>query len=69
MIPRYTLAEMGAIWTEDARFERMLRSSSRSPRRRRARGLIPGDALDAIGATPGSTSRASPSWSRPPTTT
>ena len=25
MIRRYTLAEMGAIWTERARFEQMLR--------------------------------------------
>ena len=25
MIPRYTLPEMGTLWTEQAHFERMLR--------------------------------------------
>ena len=25
MIPRYTLPEMGALWTDQARFEAMLR--------------------------------------------
>jgi adenylosuccinate lyase len=45
MIRRYTLAEMGAIWTERARFEGMLRVELAVARAQVARGLVPADAL------------------------
>jgi adenylosuccinate lyase len=48
MIRRYTLAEMGTIWTERARFEEMLRVELAVARAQAARGLIPADALAAI---------------------
>jgi adenylosuccinate lyase len=48
MIRRYTLADMGAIWTERARFEEMLRVELAVARAQAARGLIPADALAAI---------------------
>src|SRR5262245_21360587 len=48
MIRRYTLAEMGAIWSEQARFELMLRVEIAVARAQAARGLIPQDALEAI---------------------
>ena len=48
MIPRYTLAEMGAIWSEETRFERMLEVELAVAEAQARRGLIPGDALDAI---------------------
>ena len=48
MIPRYTLAEMGAIWSETARFEQMLRVELAVARAQAARGLIPAAALEAI---------------------
>jgi adenylosuccinate lyase len=48
MIPRYTLAEMGAIWSETARFEQMLRVELAVARAQSARGLIPAAALEAI---------------------
>ena len=48
MIPRYTLAEMGAIWSETARFEQMLRVELAVTRAQSARGLIPAAALEAI---------------------
>ena len=70
MIPRYTLPEMGALWTDQARFEPMLRveiavldalePSAASCRRTRSR-----DHRDRAA----STSIASPSSSGPPTTT
>jgi adenylosuccinate lyase len=50
MIRRYTLAEMGAIWTERARFEQMLRVELAVARTQASRGLIPVDALAAIEA-------------------
>jgi adenylosuccinate lyase len=50
MIRRYTLAEMGAIWTERARFEEMLRVELAVARAQAARGLIPADALAALEA-------------------
>ena len=70
MIPRYTLPEMGAIWTDEARFEAMLRVEIAVARAQAGRGLVPADALAAI-ETRGrpSTSPASPRSSRPPTTT
>ncbi len=48
MIRRYTLPEMGALWTEQARFEAMLRVEIAVARAQAARGLIPADALAAI---------------------
>src|SRR3954454_10565489 len=48
MIPRYTLPEMGAIWTDTARFEAMLRVELAAARAQAARGHIPPDALSAL---------------------
>lgn len=48
MIRRYTLAEMGAIWTEDARFEAMLRVELAVSRAQAARGIVPAEALAAL---------------------
>ena len=48
MIRRYTLVEMGAIWSETARFEQMLRVELAVARVQSARGLIPAAALEAI---------------------
>ena len=48
MIRRYTLAEMGAIWSESARFEAMLRVELAVARAEAARGLIPSEALVAL---------------------
>jgi adenylosuccinate lyase len=50
MIRRYTLAEMGAIWSDVARFEAMLRVELAVTRAQAARGLVPPDALAAIEA-------------------
>jgi len=48
MIRRYTLPEMGALWTDDARFEHMLRVEIEVARAQASRGTVPGDALAAI---------------------
>jgi adenylosuccinate lyase len=48
VIPRYTLAEMGAIWAERARFEHMLRVEIAVARAQVRRGLVPADALATI---------------------
>jgi adenylosuccinate lyase len=48
VIRRYTLAEMGAIWSETARFEQMLRVELAVARAQASRGLIPADALEAL---------------------
>ena len=50
MIRRYTLAEMGAIWSEVARFEAMLQVELAVARAQSARGQIPTEALAAIEA-------------------
>jgi adenylosuccinate lyase len=50
MIRRYTLPEMGAVWSEQARFEAMLRVELAVARVQAARGLIPADALAALEA-------------------
>jgi adenylosuccinate lyase len=50
MIRRYTLPEMGALWTERARFEAMLRVELAVSRAQAARGVVPADALAAIEA-------------------
>ncbi|HXR26617.1 MAG TPA: adenylosuccinate lyase [Candidatus Baltobacteraceae bacterium] len=51
MIPRYTLPEMGALWTDHARFEAMLLVELAVARAQARRGLIPGDALAALEAS------------------
>ena len=48
MIGRYTLAEMGGIWSETARFEQMLRVELAVARAQAGRGLIPAAALTAL---------------------
>jgi len=48
MIPRYTLPEMAAIWSETARFEHMLRVELAVARAQAARGQVPTEALAAI---------------------
>jgi adenylosuccinate lyase len=48
MIRRYTLPEMGATWSETARFEAMLRVEIAVARAQVARGLVPAEALAAI---------------------
>ena len=50
MIPRYTLPEMGAIWTDQARFEQMLRVEIAVARAEVTRGMVPAAALAAIEA-------------------
>ena len=51
MIPRYTLPEMGALWTDQSRFEAMLLVELAVARAQARRGLIPGDALAALEAS------------------
>ena len=48
MIPRYTLPEMGAIWTEQAHFEQMLRVEIAVARAQVSRGMVPAAAVRAI---------------------
>jgi len=48
VIRRYTLAEMGAIWSEAARFEGILKVELAVARAQAARGLIPAAALEAL---------------------
>jgi adenylosuccinate lyase len=48
MIPRYTLPEMGALWTDQARFEQMLRVEIAVARAQVSRGTVPAKALKAI---------------------
>jgi adenylosuccinate lyase len=50
MIPRYTLPEMGALWTDEARFGAMLRVEIAVARAQVRRGQVPASALDAIEA-------------------
>jgi adenylosuccinate lyase len=50
MIPRYTLPEMGAIWSDESRFEAMLRVEIAVARAQVARGQVPPDALARIEA-------------------
>ena len=50
MIRRYTLPEMGALWTEEARFDGMLRVELAVARAQARRGQVPADALAAIEA-------------------
>ena len=48
MIRRYTLAEMGTIWSDTARFEAMLRVELAVARSQATRGQVPATALEAI---------------------
>jgi adenylosuccinate lyase len=48
VIRRYTLPEMAAIWSDQARFEQILRVELEVARARAARGLIPPAALAAM---------------------
>ena len=48
MIRRYTLPEMGSIWSDEARFEHMLRVELAVTRAQARRGRVPADALTAI---------------------
>ncbi|MBA3308341.1 MAG: adenylosuccinate lyase [Chloroflexi bacterium] len=50
MIPRYTLPGMGAAWTDQARFEAMLRVEIAVLRAQADRGLVPVEAVRAIEA-------------------
>ena len=50
MIRRYTLPEMGAIWTDEARFAHMLRVELAVSRAQARRGRVPQEALAAIEA-------------------
>jgi adenylosuccinate lyase len=52
VISRYTLPEMGALWSEPARFERFVRVELAVTRARARRGLVPDDDLRAIEAAP-----------------
>ena len=48
MIPRYTRPEMGAAWSDEARFAAMLRVELAVARAQARRGLLPRDAYAAI---------------------
>jgi adenylosuccinate lyase len=50
MIPRYALAEMAALWTDQARFETMLHVELAVARAQARRGLIPAEALAVLEA-------------------
>jgi adenylosuccinate lyase len=50
VIRRYTLPEMGAVWSDQARFERMLEVELAVCRAQVRRGLVPAEALAAIEA-------------------
>jgi adenylosuccinate lyase len=50
VIRRYTLPEMGAVWSDEARFEQMLRVEIAVARAQAARGQVPANALAAIEA-------------------
>ena len=51
MIPRYTLAEMAAIWSDEARFEAMLLVELAVARAEARRGQVPADAARAPGTS------------------
>ena len=50
MIPRYTLPEMGSLWTDQAHFEGMLRVEIAVARAEVSRGMVPVEAVRAIEA-------------------
>jgi len=51
MIARYTLPEMGALWTDQARFEHMLRVELAALRAVERHGLVPAGTTAAVEAT------------------
>jgi len=53
VIPRYTRPEMGALWTDQARFERMLDVELAVTRAQVRRGVVPEAALAVIEASAG----------------
>jgi adenylosuccinate lyase len=53
VIKRYTLPQMGALWSDEARFEHMLRVELAVSRAQARRGRVPPDALAAIEARAG----------------
>jgi len=52
VIPRYTLPEMGAVWSEATRFELYAQVEAAVVRARARRGLVPADDLAAIEQAP-----------------
>jgi adenylosuccinate lyase len=48
VIPRYTLPEMGALWTDQAHFESMLRVEIAASRAVEKRGLVPAGVTDDV---------------------
>ena len=48
MIPRYTRPEMGALWSDDAKYARWLRVELAVCEAWGRRGVVPPDALDRI---------------------
>ena len=50
MIPRYTLPEMGGLWTDQARFESMLRVEIAALRAVERHGLVPAGVADEVNA-------------------
>ena len=48
MIPRYTLPEMGALWTDEARFEHMLRVEIAALHAVERNGLVPSGVADDV---------------------
>jgi len=52
VIPRYTLPEMGAVWTERARFEAFVRVEVLACEAHAELGLVPREALEAIRVAP-----------------
>jgi adenylosuccinate lyase len=50
VIRRYTRPEMGAVWSEEARFQRMLEVELAATRAQARRGRVPADAVAAIEA-------------------
>ena len=48
MIPRYSLPEMASLWTDEARFEQMLRVELASLRALAAQGKVPARAVEQI---------------------
>ena len=70
MIPRYTRPEMGAIWSDQRRFETWLEVELAATDALAEAGVVPAaDARDAARARRRSTSRASRRSSRPRSTT
>jgi adenylosuccinate lyase len=49
VIPRYTLPAMGALWTDAARFEQMLRVEIAVLRAQEARDMVPTGTADVVG--------------------